>query len=161
MNWDAIGAVGESVGALAVLVTLIYLAIQVRHAIRSQQADAIRANRQERREYHTDFRDSPYIPGILQKISEGEALTEAEETRLLHHYASTWGLAYSEWIQSQLQWRGRYATSLKVSFEYLFAQPRSLDFFDFIGRDLYPEEFVRYVDELLEDYRRRAGASPP
>ena len=30
MNWDAIGAIGEIVGALAVLATLIYLAIQVR-----------------------------------------------------------------------------------------------------------------------------------
>ena len=30
MNWDAIGAVGETLGAVAVLVTLVYLAIQVR-----------------------------------------------------------------------------------------------------------------------------------
>ncbi len=30
MNWDAIGAVGEIVGALAVVVSLVYLAIQVR-----------------------------------------------------------------------------------------------------------------------------------
>lgn len=32
MNWDAIGAIGELVGSLAVLLTLIYLAIQVRHS---------------------------------------------------------------------------------------------------------------------------------
>jgi hypothetical protein len=30
MNWDAIGAVGELVGATAVVVSLIYLAIQIR-----------------------------------------------------------------------------------------------------------------------------------
>ena len=30
MNWEAIGAVGEIVGALAVLVTLVYLAMQIR-----------------------------------------------------------------------------------------------------------------------------------
>lgn len=30
MNWDAIGATGEVLGALAVLVTLIYLAAQIR-----------------------------------------------------------------------------------------------------------------------------------
>ena len=30
MNWDAIGAVGELLGASAVLVTLIYLAVQIR-----------------------------------------------------------------------------------------------------------------------------------
>jgi hypothetical protein len=30
MNWDAIGAIGEVVGALGVVVTLAYLAIQIR-----------------------------------------------------------------------------------------------------------------------------------
>lgn len=32
MNWDAIGAIGEIVGASAVLITLIYLATQVRRS---------------------------------------------------------------------------------------------------------------------------------
>jgi hypothetical protein len=32
MNWDAIGAVGEILGATAVLVTLIYRAAQAREA---------------------------------------------------------------------------------------------------------------------------------
>ena len=34
MNWDAIGAIGETVGALAVLVTLAYLAMQIRQSNR-------------------------------------------------------------------------------------------------------------------------------
>ena len=35
MNWEAIGAVGEVVGAIAVVSTLIYLAVQIRHNNRS------------------------------------------------------------------------------------------------------------------------------
>jgi hypothetical protein len=30
MNWDALGAIGELIGAIAVFVTLVYLAIQLR-----------------------------------------------------------------------------------------------------------------------------------
>ena len=30
MNWDAIGAIGENVGALGVILSLIYLASQIR-----------------------------------------------------------------------------------------------------------------------------------
>ena len=44
MNWDAIGAIGETLGALAVIVTLAYLAIQVRVS-RSVAADANRLTR--------------------------------------------------------------------------------------------------------------------
>ena len=32
MNWEAIGAIGEIVGSLAVLLTLIYLSFQIKHA---------------------------------------------------------------------------------------------------------------------------------
>jgi len=39
MNWDAIGAIAELVGAIAVVVTLFYLAMQVRHG-----KDATEAN---------------------------------------------------------------------------------------------------------------------
>lgn len=35
MNWVAIGAIGEILGAVAVLVTLVYLAIQIRQNTRS------------------------------------------------------------------------------------------------------------------------------
>lgn len=46
MNWDAIGAIGETLGAVAVFVTLGYLAIQVRHA-RSEARRAISQGRNE------------------------------------------------------------------------------------------------------------------
>ena len=39
MNWDAIGAIGELVGGLVVLITIVYLAIQVR-----QSAEATRSS---------------------------------------------------------------------------------------------------------------------
>ena len=44
MNWQAIGAVGELVGALAVVVSLIYLAIQIRQnskLLRSAAQDSV------------------------------------------------------------------------------------------------------------------------
>ena len=48
MNWEAIGAVAEACGALAVLVTLIYLAVQIRQQnqvaraqVGQQRADSI------------------------------------------------------------------------------------------------------------------------
>lgn len=157
MNWDAIGAVGEIIGAVAVLVTLIYLAIQVRHARRAQQAEAIRANRLERREYHTDFRDSPYLPKIYSKLENGEELDTEEDYRLLNHNAATWGLWYSEWVQTQLQWRGPYATSQNTTFFILFSLPRSIEFFEQHGRSLYPSEFTNYVQALLDEYNSQGS----
>jgi hypothetical protein len=46
MNWEAIGATGEVMGAIAVLVTLVYLAVQIRqNTDQAKQANTIaRAN---------------------------------------------------------------------------------------------------------------------
>jgi hypothetical protein len=40
MDWDVIGASAEAIGALAVIVTLVYLAVQTRDNIRVQKARA-------------------------------------------------------------------------------------------------------------------------
>lgn len=41
MNWDAIGAVGEVIGALAVFLTLGYLAVQIRQNTKAVRASAL------------------------------------------------------------------------------------------------------------------------
>jgi hypothetical protein len=43
MNWEAIGALGEMVGAAAVVMTLLYLASQIRHAKEATQAASFQA----------------------------------------------------------------------------------------------------------------------
>ena len=37
MNWDALGAISETIGAIAVIVTLAYLAVQIRQNTRATQ----------------------------------------------------------------------------------------------------------------------------
>jgi len=51
MNWDAMGAVGEIVGAIAVLATLIYLAAQIRQNAQAldRQSDIAQAQIQQMR----------------------------------------------------------------------------------------------------------------
>lgn len=44
MNWEAVGAIGEVAGAIAVIATLLYLSVQIRHnvlALRNNTAWAI------------------------------------------------------------------------------------------------------------------------
>jgi len=41
MNWEAIGAIGEIVGAITVFATLIYLAIQIKHGAQAARSAAV------------------------------------------------------------------------------------------------------------------------
>ena len=44
MNWDAISAIAESIGTIAVVVTLGYLAFQLRMANKQREQEAYRDN---------------------------------------------------------------------------------------------------------------------
>ena len=72
MNWDAVGAVGEILGALAVVLTLGYLARQV-HFARESAADANRLNRAN---------------GVTEML-----LATATNTELLNSISKSHGLA--------------------------------------------------------------------
>ena len=43
MNWEALGAIGEIVGAVAVIATLGYLAVQIRQNTRSVRAATLQS----------------------------------------------------------------------------------------------------------------------
>jgi hypothetical protein len=49
MSWDAIGAIGDFIGGIAVVVSLVYLATQVRHSARitEQNTREVRASARE------------------------------------------------------------------------------------------------------------------
>jgi len=149
VNWDAFAAIAEAVGAAAVLVTLVYLARQVRHARYEQQAAAIRANRNERRQFFETSRDSAYLPAIHCKLAAGEALDPEEAYRLVAHNAALWGLLYSEWVQNQLGLSGEYATSVESNISIAAAQPGAEAWFERFGRRLYPARFATEVERLL------------
>lgn len=104
MNWEAIGAVGEVGGAIGVIVTLIYLAGQLR-----QNTKALRSSSYEHwNEISSSFTD--YMARYAEELSEIEAhaslesLTAAQlrilsalgiksidqaQTAFLHHRAGT------------------------------------------------------------------------
>ena len=69
MNWEAIGAVGETVGALAVLITLIILVVQIRHSVRAMD-ESNRLERAAAMDRHSDT-----IGRWRGRLMENEGLT--------------------------------------------------------------------------------------
>jgi hypothetical protein len=63
MNWEAIGAVGETLGAAGVIITLVYLATQLRQNTRALRLNAEFAAAQEHIHNSIDVSgtDVPYV----------------------------------------------------------------------------------------------------
>jgi hypothetical protein len=161
MNWEAIGAIGEILGALAVVITLVYLASQVRHA-KDASADANRLERSKgvrdmimacalnsdlRKTMGKGLKVQDYYAEIAPKL--GLSLEEAEQF--------DWGIAYYFW----LHW-GQYASTTTESDMHelesivaaFYTHPSVRLCWEKTpwGKPLLEDRFVNFVDGILARY---------
>jgi hypothetical protein len=84
MNWEALGALAELAGALGVLITLIYLSVQIRRSSEDTRNNTIFSIMA----MQADNRRSTMVSGVatvVTKVELGHSL-EVEEERLLNYY---------------------------------------------------------------------------
>ena len=84
MNWDMAGSIGEVVGALAVLLTLIYIARQLRQANVAAQTAAIQSFFSATESINRDARVLPQ--GLLARgLADWNSLTPDEQVVFSHY----------------------------------------------------------------------------
>jgi hypothetical protein len=93
MDWTMMGALGEIAGALAVVVSLVYLARQVRLSNALARAEAYRVVSLRASELLSAWAtDDGFLPVVRSGIVKREAglgdLTPDEQTKALLHYAA-------------------------------------------------------------------------
>ena len=86
MNWDAIGAVGELLGAGAVILTLAYLARQIAQTNRIGHASVVRELQQRYSELYELVASDVGVAELAAKLTDPDyrAHSEVEEQRLQH-----------------------------------------------------------------------------
>ena len=82
MNWDAIAAISEIVGAFAVLITLIYLSIQVRDNTKTVKSDNVHRVTDSFNALNMLIASDADLADIWFKgVADFEALNETEKAR--------------------------------------------------------------------------------
>lgn len=161
MNWDAIGAIGEITGAIAVVLTLVYLASQVRHA-KNAAADT---NRLERSKGVRDMFMASAVDGELGDIlTKGFKTTDyydqlSKELDMSSQEAARfdWAMLYWFW----LHW-GQFSSTtsdadlaeLRHLIGYFYSHPSVRYCWENSpwARPALETEFVQFVDEILRNW---------
>lgn len=82
MNWDAISGIGELIGAIAVVVTLIYLSREIRQNSKAVTLTALRDATDRWNHWSEMLATSPDLASIVAKGNRDyESLSEAEALR--------------------------------------------------------------------------------
>lgn len=103
MNWDAIGAIGELLSAVAVLVTLLYLAVQIRNARKEMQQSVLQYRDQAVQTLMLEQVRSPILASAFAKaadtfganqitsaIRDAADLTQEQAQAFVSYYIAWW-----------------------------------------------------------------------
>ena len=82
MNWDAMGAIGEIIGATAVIATLLYLAVQTRQTRMAVQDSSAIATAEAHSRSRLVLAQDAALSAVLAKANNGEALSDGEKIQL-------------------------------------------------------------------------------
>ena len=163
MNWEAIGAFGEVLGALAVFLTLIYLAVQVRQHTKSMEESRkveLSRNAQMRTENRLMMQkaaiDNEHVRNAIAKLRDVnwpetkdvlKALSHDEYESHRHYVGMQVLIIESIWFQGQ---QGLVDDALSqntipaiANFGKLWKEMDALK--------TVREEFRVYVDQVLDD----------
>ncbi len=157
MNWGAIGALGEIIGAGAVVISIVYLAIQIRGQNSEARAAGMHAVSQGFRDGIASLAEIPHVAKIwIKSNKDPSSLTDEELVQMFavaQRNFRVWEEAFRLHRSGRLDeeiWDGitkQYASFLAHrGFKYVW---------EFRGQ-YYSQEFRVFVDNLSEsDYKIR------
>ena len=148
MNWEAIGAIGEIIGAAAVVGSLVYLAVQIQSQNRESRMSSMH-------DISAGYRNSLAVMGerdtadlYAKAHDDYESLTRPETIRLIAGSSSLfriWEEAYLLYQAGHLEKR-TWETMLRQFNGYLSTRP----FYEIwaIRKQYFDDEFQEFVNSL-------------
>jgi hypothetical protein len=166
MNWEALAAVAETIGALGVIVSLVYLAIQVRQNTRAIRAQTYDSFVTQFRTWNEPMRaDERMAERFHELIEDVESLSPEEQRHAIHvlfdfaRLAENLHYQHAEGMVSDAVWRGwenTFRAYLSAPGFAWYLQQR---------RSFFAPEFNAWVESLQETAKvadpRASAITPP
>ena len=159
MNWEAAGAIGEIIGAIAVVATLTYLAIQIRTSRIGAATVATYSAMEGFSRWRTNIMQNPKITAALVKANNSETL-DAEEQLQLQNLADELFILVAVGATESEQWSSIDRDS--IDFAYLrlvFEENPGLVQFWTRYKPIAAAvsiEYVKAVDDLIQELQNDA-----
>ena len=159
MNWEAAGAVGEIVGALGVIASLLYLATQIKASAISSKVEAKLTTTGFMTQFNNNFINDPELYDIWTRAHKGtQDFTEEEIARFTNlnfnavwffsaaHYQKRMGtLGAGEWFE------------LEAMMRYYLKNKGVTEWWGKFAESRFDPAYVEYVNEYI--YQENSDAA--
>jgi hypothetical protein len=150
MNWEAIGAIGEIVGAIAVVITVGYLAVQIRQNTRTVRASTHHGITREWNELNVAFGADPAVSSLLLRGSEDYLQLDHDErfryTLLMRAAVGTYNDAFLQFREHLIS--GEVWATYRPVLAAILGSSGARVWWE-RNRQLYPEAFQEEISRFL------------
>ena len=160
MNWEAIGAVGESIGALAVVVSVVYLALQIRKQANESRLGAARELSTLYINTLTSMREDKEFTALYLKATQNyDDLPRDERFRVSTFIEEAFRMFEQHFVHvGQQKVDPIFIESISLSLEEWLTFPGIRRWWD-LSKDMFVPQFRDYVDDLTEKAKIRGYSS--
>ena len=149
MNWNAIGAVGGMVGAVGVVLSLCYVAVQIRQNWKVARAATVHGVNTSIANAWRPFADSSNASIYLKGIVGIASLSPEERVHffaLMHVVAKTWEDTWFQWRAGTLA--DKYWGGQQNQFLDIFSQPGPQQYWA-LRKHWFDVDFREYLENAL------------
>lgn len=151
MNWDAIGAIGEILGALAVFASLIYLAFQIKQNTLSLRASAKHDATSRQLEYFDTLLENPDLRTVYRKGLKDFSSLDLDDRdvfgMLMYKAFFTFSEAFYEYRHAHFDEEQWLESSEAIDWHLSHTGAR--DWWHHSQRRAFPSDFTDLVGERL------------
>ena len=153
MNWDAIGAISESLGALGVIASLIYLATQMRNSTIASAVEAKLTTTRFLTEFNRDLINDPELYDLWDRGGRDlDSLDRRESIRFSNLNLNAF------WFFSAGHYQKRVGTlsdndfyEMESIMAFWISRPGVKQWWTKYGRQRFNPDFVRYLNQKYLD----------
>ena len=159
MNWEAAGAIGEIIGALSVLITLLFLSFQIRQNTTALQQQSSRESTSSLQQVSATMMHPEIAKAVSSAYAEADADLSIAQTAQLEHHCLAYLLVlqqdFLDWnkgIHPHAIWESR-----KPLIEAIFIAQRAREWWENVGRNYFTPDFQSLVASILTKEARDGG----
>ena len=159
MNWDAIGAIAEAVGAAGVIASLLYLAVQVRASTQASAVEAKLASTRMYADFIGSLIQSPELDDLMVRGLKNLESLAPEEYRRFSNLAfqafAFFSATYFQFRQGTLS-QGDWFEG-QTTIRFWLRGPGCQQWWGRVGKRMFAGDFVAFIEAEM---RHAKGEDP-
>lgn len=156
MTIQELGAIGELIGGIAVILSVLYLALQIRHGLVGYRSTVTQEVTNHFSRIQLEIAGNQELFGIWSRAQRGEHLSEEETGRaqqILSSYLIGFENLYFQ-LKNGMFDKDAYNARRRI-LGSMMSSPTAQGWWNGLGRKMHPDEFVNEVDAAVVDYLNR------